>query len=223
MKSHLRSIALAVITLCSFAFLHDANAATISITYQDYTGNAPVVGTPTPASSGGVFSQIVTGTIPDEELSPYYFNNNGTTNDPYSVISFDSQGPGYAIYNVGSSAFTLLWGSPDLYNVVQFFSGPDGTGSLLSTTGASGLSYIGSDLACFSSTCADTLFDLVTFTYAGGIIGSVELSDSNGQAAFEFGVATPLPAAFPLFAGGLGVIGLIAGRRKRKATGHAVA
>ena len=27
---------------------------------------------------------------------------------------------------------------------------------------------------------------------------------------------TPLPAAFPLFATGLGVIGLLAGRRKRK-------
>ena len=30
------------------------------------------------------------------------------------------------------------------------------------------------------------------------------------------GTATPLPAAFPLFAGGLGVIGLLARRRKRK-------
>ena len=30
--------------------------------------------------------------------------------------------------------------------------------------------------------------------------------------------ATPLPAALPLFAGGLGVLGLIAGRKKRKAT-----
>jgi hypothetical protein len=30
-------------------------------------------------------------------------------------------------------------------------------------------------------------------------------------------VATPLPAALPLFAGGLGVIGLLARRKKRKA------
>jgi hypothetical protein len=32
-------------------------------------------------------------------------------------------------------------------------------------------------------------------------------------------VATPLPAALPLFATGLGLVGLLAGRRKRKNTG----
>jgi hypothetical protein len=36
-------------------------------------------------------------------------------------------------------------------------------------------------------------------------------------------VATPLPAALPLFAGGLGVIGLLARRRKRKTTTLAAA
>jgi hypothetical protein len=40
-----------------------------------------------------------------------------------------------------------------------------------------------------------------------------EIFSPNGQ----FASATPLPAALPLFAGGLGVIGLVAGRRKRKA------
>jgi hypothetical protein len=35
-------------------------------------------------------------------------------------------------------------------------------------------------------------------------------------------VATPLPAAFPLFAGGLGILGFVASRRKRKATAAAV-
>jgi hypothetical protein len=35
--------------------------------------------------------------------------------------------------------------------------------------------------------------------------------------------ATPLPAALPLFAGGLGIIGFVAGRKKPKAAGAAAA
>ncbi len=41
---------------------------------------------------------------------------------------------------------------------------------------------------------------------------------SNGQEVWAFSdvEATPLPAALPLFAGGLGVMGLLARRRTRK-------
>jgi hypothetical protein len=205
----------ACIALGLVAFHPDADAATISITSQTFTGNAPVLGTPTPASHTGVFSQSVTGSVSGDRLSPYAFNNNGTTNAPYSILSEGSAGAGSATYNVGASSFTLLWGSPDTYNIVQFWSGTNGTGSLLSTTGASGNSYIGSDLACFSTTCNQTLFDLVTFTDATGTIGSVVLSDS-GTAAFEYG-ATPIPAALPLFATGIGAMGLLGWRRRRKA------
>jgi len=217
MKSRICLAAVALITLSPFAFLDGANAATISITSQTFTGNAPVEGTPLPASSGGAFSQIVTGSAAGDRLSPYAFNNNGTTNAPYSILSEASADSGFAIYNVATPSFTLLWGSPDTYNFVQFFSGPNGTGAVLSTTGASGTNYIGSDLACFATTCGGTLFDLVTFTAASGTIGSVRLSDS-GAAAFEFGIApVPLPAALPLFATGLSALGLLGWRRRRKA------
>jgi hypothetical protein len=43
----------------------------------------------------------------------------------------------------------------------------------------------------------------------------ISCSPNGGECAPP--VATPLPAALPLFAGGLGVIGLVARRRKRKA------
>jgi len=39
----------------------------------------------------------------------------------------------------------------------------------------------------------------------------------------EVVTATPLPAALPLFAGGLGIIGFVAGLKKRKAAGPAAA
>jgi hypothetical protein len=44
-----------------------------------------------------------------------------------------------------------------------------------------------------------------------------------GLSDIHFSIATPLPAAFPLFAGGLGMIGLLARRRKRKASDAVVA
>jgi hypothetical protein len=42
--------------------------------------------------------------------------------------------------------------------------------------------------------------------------------DTTGPTALrvEFAAATPLPAALPLFAGGLGILGLVAGRKRRK-------
>jgi hypothetical protein len=42
-------------------------------------------------------------------------------------------------------------------------------------------------------------------------------SDTTGPTALRVEVsATPLPAALPLFAGGLGILGLVAGRKRRK-------
>jgi hypothetical protein len=122
---------------------------------------------------------------------------------------------------VNSNSFTLLWGSPDPYNQIAFFTGSNGTGSLIDVVGGNTTNYNGSNLACFASTCTDTLFDLVTFAVSGGNIGSVVLTD-NVSAAFEFGfdpspAATPLPGALPLFATGLGALGLLGWRRKRRA------
>jgi hypothetical protein len=58
---------------------------------------------------------------------------------------------------------------------------------------------------------------LVTFAFNGLDITSVVLIDS-GTAAFEYSNVqfTPIPAALPLFAGGLGLMGLLGRRRKQK-------
>jgi hypothetical protein len=58
-------------------------------------------------------------------------------------------------------------------------------------------------------------FDGITsWTLTDQTSGTVTLMD---DITLNGGTATPLPAALPLFAGGLGVIGLLARRRKRKA------
>ena len=125
---------------------------------------------------------------------------------------------GFAIYNFPTplTTFSFLWGSPDSYNTIQFFAlaGGAGSGSPIATIGGTnGNSFTGSNLA----NCCGSGFDLVSFLATGGTIGSIELTDS-GEAAFEYSnvATTPLPAALPLFAGGLGLMGLLGGRRKRK-------
>jgi hypothetical protein len=58
--------------------------------------------------------------------------------------------------------------------------------------------------------------------YVGiGSSGDTDFLDLGGNSSFEFATiasTTPLPAALPLFAGGLGLLGMFARRRKQKAS-----
>jgi hypothetical protein len=227
MKLHVYSTAAAV-ALLLVAGSQGVKADTIQVNIIQDTGNAPVEGTATPSVIVGSFTQGEVGSVPNITLSPYAFNNNGTQNTPYNVISMDATGPGSIAYNVNANFFGLLWGSPDPYNEIEFFSGPNGTGAPISTlytgnvTGGvfPGPVLTGGNLSCFTTVCQDTGFALTEFTDLTGTIGSVVLADISGNAAFEFGtvqgrLATPLPGAAALFAGGLGLLGLV-GRRRRK-------
>ena len=198
-----------------------AKADTITLTDAVNSGNttnAPLFGdlAPVPPAGSGVFAQGVVGSISDVTLSPYAFNTNGTTNTPYNVISEGSAGSGSATYNLsGSNSFLFLWGSPDSYNTVTFYSGANATGTNVG-------SFSGSDLTCYSSTCADTGWAEALFTDSTGTFGSVVLANS-GEAAFEFGIGkfstalgTPLPGTLALFAGGLGLLGFVGSRKRRR-------
>jgi hypothetical protein len=178
-------------------------AATVSIVGENSTGLPTATFVMPPASWIGNFIQSTTTSATNVQLSP--FAGTGADGTPYSVLSAGG-GFGSAIYNLtaGTTSFGLLWGSPDLHNTINFFSGADSTGSLLgSFSGASLLSAtLGSG------------FDLVSFLVSGGTIGSIQLSDTT--AAFEFtGVsAVPLPASILLF--GSALLGLAALRKRRK-------
>lgn len=220
---HSTVLAASILGLCAFS--QGASAATVSIASQVFTGNAPLEDTPSPASHSGTFSQNATGSIIGVELSPYASNTGpgpagsaAATNASYSVLGAGGGPLSTATYNVNSNLFTFLWGSPDPYNQIAFYTGPNGTGSLLDVVGGNTTNYNGSNLACFGSTCSDTLFDVVTFAVSSGTIGSVILTDAG--AAFEYGLdpaATPLPPALPLFAVGLAGLGMLGWQRKRKA------
>jgi hypothetical protein len=217
MRSLYRSASFAVLAVGSlWAFSQDASAATVSITNEVITGNAPLMPVATPVSSSGNFEESVTGgDTPINgigsggRMSPYAFNTNGTTGATFSVLGDGTNGGspvGSAIYDLNAPAVELLWGSPDSYNQVEFFSGPDGMGTSQGT-------FTGANLGVPSG----TLFSLVTFAVASGDIGSVELSNSS-SAAFEFGGPdpVPLPPAIYLFGSVLGGAFWL-GRKKRSA------
>jgi len=227
LKSLYRSAGFAALAAGSvWAFSQGASADIVSIEDETFTGNAPLtVGSPIgnvalnsvmPVSTSGNFLQSVTSSTSGVDMSPYQGNTDGNAGAPYSVLGAGNGNgvKGSATYNIGNYAALLLWGSPDPYNVVQFFSGPDGTGNSLGT-------FNGADLACFNTLCHDGGFDLVYFsTEATGEdinIGSVVLSNSEDP-AFEFAgpIQEPLPPAIYLFGSVLGGAFWLA-RRNRSA------
>jgi hypothetical protein len=218
MKPRVYSSAIAAGVLALFAFSHDASATTVAINSQDTTTLPTMDYITTPLSFSTGFILSTTNSQPGAQLSPWATDyTDQTTTAPFSVLDSTlatQANPADAIYNLapGATSFSVLWGSPDSYNSIEFFSGLGGSG-LIGT-------YTGSDL----SGTPGTGFDLVSFLASDGTIGSVEFLD-YGEAAFEYSnvnvsgsnsLPTPLPAALPLFAGGLAMFGLIGGRRKRK-------
>ena len=219
MQLRLYAAAVATIVLGVTACLQDARAASVdlvgqsvSATQSDATSSFVVA----PFSSRGVFTESISGSVPNEQLSPFV-----NPSLDYSVISDVAGGGrrgdpfdiGSAVYNITpqDNVLSFLWGSPDAFNTVTFYTGPagthgNGTGSVIAT-------FTGSDL----SAILGEGYDIVTFDMAG--VGSVEFSD-DGQSAFEYADVdidpTPLPAALPLFASGLILMGLFCRPKRRK-------
>jgi hypothetical protein len=215
MKSVLSNAVVLAALFGLFSASNSANANSfISIESQDTTTLPSVADfITTPTSSKGDFILSVTGSDPSHDLSPF-----GDSTSQYSVISSTGKA-GEATYNLdGATTFSFLWGSPDAYNKVAFFSGPNDTGKLLAV-------FSGKSL---TPSATGSGFDFVVFEAAAGVtIGSVALFDKTGQPAFEFSdvdppSATPLPAGLPLYIAGIGVLGLLGRRRKQKQQSAAI-
>lgn len=217
MKRLMGSTAVAAVFVL-FGIASSANASSVSIATQLFSGQAPILLPILADSSTPTYTPIINGSVSDVNLSPYAFNSSpADQNAPYSVLSPGGDpAPSSATYGVsGAGSFTILWGSPDSYNTADFYASTDGSGPAIG-------SFAGSDLACYGTTCHQTLWDLVTFSLSG--IGSVVLRD-DGTAAFEYALApvsrsstTPLPAAVWLFGSVViaGAAGTSRMRRRRK-------
>jgi hypothetical protein len=101
------------------------------------------------------------------------------------------------------------------------------TAKMTTTNNSVELKFVSSELGFFTGFAAlsddfpnggftDTISPdgtTITLNWAGGAVTNGQVLD----ATFTFTTTTPLPAALPLFASGLGGLGLLGWRRKRKA------
>jgi hypothetical protein len=126
----------------------------------------------------------------------------------------------FTILNVANGQ-TLQF-SPSIFPDNAGYNGathPNATGADWGAQNSENLSFFSSPLLIgygptfgFNPLLDDTYIFTFTLTnQAGDPLGSLQATVIAGN-----GAATPLPAALPLFAGGLGVFGLIARRRKNK-------
>lgn len=165
-----------------------------------------------------------TSPIPDSS-TPDVFTDR-TTSDPgvykspfegtsaYGSLFTSIEGNGTATFNATGNQLSLIWGSPDTYNQLSFYSGANAGGDLLGTVTGSSI-----------NPANGTGFSYVTI---GGLdtFGSFKLINNPGTNAFEvstFNVSSvPLPAGLPMFGGALLCLGGLALlRRGRKAVAAA--
>lgn len=161
---------------------------------------------------------------------------------PFSTSGGNNNGPGYVSYPYGSkndpSIYQFEWGGGVLE--IQEEVGNNGadtnidvelgllSGNTVNSDGSLA-SYIVSTYIAYGSSAPIVVYDayLAAGTYLlDTYLGTCEVPGSNCttgenptdpeyQALFT---TTPLPAALPMFVGGLGIFGLVSRRRKRKTT-----
>ena len=221
----------AALTLASFDLLSgEASAATITLSN---------LGQVAPGTSGALTGANVTlGATSDAPVSTGANPSDPLGWDPWGASDTNSQwlsvggsGTGTipadasATFNFGApaTAVTLLWGSPNPGNTLTLFSGANGTGSVIGTVSVDSAGYLvngvpNSGVSFGPNTTGSG--DLVTISSTAAFMSALLTNDAGGFEVADVSATldpTPLPAALPLFAGGLGVFGWLGRRRKRNA------
>ena len=184
------------------ALIGQASATTIE---QNSTLPSGPYTSPSATTFSGDVRFNLTGSEPGIYRSPF----EGTSAQDTGLFT-SIEGTGSATFNVSGDQFSLIWGSPDSYNQLAFYSGADGGGSLLDTITGSSI-----------NPANGTGFSAVTISGLG-TFGSVKLINDPGSNAFEvssFNVSSvPLPAGLPMFGGAILALGGLAMVRRGRAT-----
>jgi hypothetical protein len=235
-----RSIALSAMTaLVLLALAPEANAASVTFNFDAKYDAAASAANATgdtsnliDFSAGLVDGQIIHGSLSYDPAAAPLVTNTGTgfntANYGSLVLSltlptFNGSLPNFALVIDATTSAVTTDRFQTGFPIDTSFTGH-------SIMGAVGLDFIGS-LTTFSSTSLPSSLHLADFTSAIFYEEQTDIASGQtfGHNKFVFNLisltdgsetppgATPLPAALPLFVGGLGALGLLGWCRKRKA------
>jgi len=220
MKRLVCCTAVALVTGTLAASLFVQNARALPITFTEDTADFTLATEPTSSTNPPVtsFSPLVyapgaAGTITGSSSSNFRspFENAATPGSgvgnwaslPYSSVEAGAS----ATYDFAStSTLSILWGSPDTYNSLEFLL--SGTPIETFTGGDLAIQTYGHDQVDFTDTVG--LFNEVILTSQANAFEFADLVPGTAQ------LGTPIPGALPLFATGLGALGMLGWRRKKK-------
>ena len=215
----------------SFAALAIGGAALVMAAGSAEAAIYPTVGADTgpgiiiTLNPGGSGTLTVTGQGPYDGVEDTYIgleNNSGATVNSIvisgpnisggtSIFGFDGDGIGAPVAGVYTGTGTHQYGTPNA---------SDATGPCIGTF-CTGGGY-GGPRGYFSGLIDGSPNDSGTFNIVGGLADgdftwfSLEGPLTDASFTVRVGATTPLPAALPLFASGLGVLGVVASRRKKR-------
>ena len=187
-----------------------ASAATVTVTDLGPANALPIAFAPADVKSSTGVDENVTGTI-------------STRRTPWEGTAFEATGlytsvgaNAFATYLVGpSTSLSLVWGSPDDYNKLSFFSGNTLLGVI---TGQQVLDDV-KPLSTQPNSKPSNGYAFVSLALGDGSVFDTVTFESIGSNAFEYGgvaaTPVPLPAAGWMLLGGLAGLNWL--RRRAKA------
>jgi hypothetical protein len=202
MKSTLSRFVFAVVVLVASILVSSEPSKAVTYSYSNELTNVSVACSPQPCSGGG-------STLTIQIIDELPLGASGTFNNVVALIDFGAY--------LDTIDGLLISGESDFtYGTVTLSSGSivDWNFFLIHSY-RSGYSYSVSSTSSGDVATASASLDDPSCCIVGG---SVTASGGPGRWTPSI---TPIPAALPLFATGLGALGLLGWRRKRKATASA--